>query len=82
MMLGPGLAGVYLGLTREQAIAIPSSRIMILSAVGVLVTLVVYNIYVHANKFYIGRRFGGFLIGVYFSGMAINLLLTYLHSNA
>ncbi|KAJ9063807.1 hypothetical protein DSO57_1037004 [Entomophthora muscae] len=79
MMLGPGLAGVYLSLTRSEPIVIPSSRIMILSAVGVLITLVVYNIYVHTNRFYIDRRFGGFLIGVYFFGMAINLLLTYHH---
>ncbi|KAI9293951.1 hypothetical protein K502DRAFT_350502 [Neoconidiobolus thromboides FSU 785] len=76
MMLGPGIAGTYLGLFRNTTTELPVSHVMTSAGLGVLLVLLAYNIYLHYNNFKIGKKFGIGLIIAYFLGMTINLVLT------
>ncbi|KAF9976676.1 hypothetical protein BGZ73_008073 [Actinomortierella ambigua] len=75
MLLGVGISGTYMTAKTGQPIPIEVSPTLFVSLVGVLVTLVAAIVIVPYNNYIMGRRWGWFLLCVYFLCTVINVLV-------
>ncbi|KAG0262502.1 hypothetical protein DFQ27_002298 [Actinomortierella ambigua] len=75
MLLGVGISGTYMTAKTGQPIPIEVSPTLLVSLVGVLVTLVAAIVIVPYNNYIMGRRWGWFLLCVYFLCTVINVLV-------
>ncbi|KAG0237495.1 hypothetical protein BGW42_000705 [Actinomortierella wolfii] len=75
MLLGVGISGTYMTFKTDQPIPIEVSPTLLVSLVGVLLTLLAAIVVVPYNNYIMGRRWGWFLLGVYFLCTVINVLV-------
>lgn len=79
ILLGVGLSGVYMlwggGKQGEAGYKIEVSNTLIVSAATLLVTLVVLGVWVPLNNWWMDRRIGWTLVGIWGVGMCGGVVL-------
>ncbi|KAF9922728.1 hypothetical protein FBU30_007149 [Linnemannia zychae] len=75
MLLGVGLSGTYMTLKTGTSIPLQVSPTLIVSIVGVLITLLAAMVVVPQNGYIMSRSWGWFLVGMYTICTIINVVI-------
>ncbi len=75
ILLGIGISGIYINLSKHHVYTTEISPTLMVSAASLLTTLIVLLIAVPANDYVMGRKLGICLCAIFFIGMVASVIV-------